>query len=374
MRAALAQARRALGRSFPNPPVGALVFRGDEVLGRGSTRRAGGPHAEVVALEAARRAHGDRALRGAEMAVTLEPCCHRGRTGPCTEAIEQAGIARVWVGQRDPNPAVAGRGLARLRRRGLRVESGVLEAECREQHRGFNSVQERGWPFVGLKLAATLDGRLATASGESRWITGPEARRHVHRLRDRADAVMVGSTTARVDDPSLTVRRGERVRRCPVRVVVDSRLRLPAASRLASDPWRERTWVLTSRGAPATRRRALQRAGVRLLDVALARARADRGHLNLVDALRALALAGLTEVLVEGGGGLASALLRAGLVDEVHWYTAPALLGGDARAALGPLRIEHLAGKVRVRVRGVRRMGEDLYVHGMIDPERKPRG
>src|SRR5512145_85660 len=176
MARALARARRASGRSFPNPPVGALVRRGGRVLGAGDARPVGGPHAEIVALARARARHGAAALRGATLAVTLEPCCHHGRTPPCTDAIVAAGIGRVWLGQLDPNPKVAGRGLRALRRAGVELRTGVREAECREQHRGFLSVQERGRPWVSLKLAATLDGRIATARGESRWITGPAAR------------------------------------------------------------------------------------------------------------------------------------------------------------------------------------------------------
>ena len=248
MRLALAQARRARGRSFPNPPVGAVVYRGDRVLGRGYTRPVGGPHAEVVAIERALRRHGARAVRGASLAVTLEPCCHVGRTAPCAELVVQAGLRRVVVGHIDPHRLVAGRGVRRLRREGAQVRVGVLEAECREQHRGFLSVCERGRPFVILKLASSLDGRIATASGESRWITGPEARAAVHRLRERVDAVMVGSGTALADDPELTARRAGRLVHAPVRVLVDSGLRVPPAAKLHRGE-AGRSWVLCARRA-----------------------------------------------------------------------------------------------------------------------------
>jgi diaminohydroxyphosphoribosylaminopyrimidine deaminase/5-amino-6-(5-phosphoribosylamino)uracil reductase len=225
MRLALGQARRAEGLAFPNPPVGAVVYRGDRILGRGYTRPAGGAHAEIVALESARRRHGRASLRGASLAVTLEPCCHQGRTPPCTTAVAEAGISRVVVGHPDPSRQVGGRGLRRLRARGLRVEVGVLEEACRYQHRGFLSCVERGRPWVALKLAASLDGRIATSRGESRWITGERSRAWVHALRARADAVMVGSGTVRADDPELTARREGRVVRRPIRV------RSPAVSR-----------------------------------------------------------------------------------------------------------------------------------------------
>jgi len=361
MRLALREARRASGRCFPNPPVGAVVARGEAVLGRGHTRPAGGAHAEVVALERALARHGRAAVRGATLAVTLEPCCHQGRTGPCTDVVLASGIRRVLIGHQDPNPAVRGRGLRRLRRAGLRVRAEVLGDACRYQHRGFVCVQERGRPWLALKLAASLDGRIATASGESRWITGPQARGRVHRLRDAADGVMVGSGTACSDDPALTVRRGEVTRRCPLRILVDSRLRVPVRAHLFQDEYAPRTWVLTSRAAAGRRGRSRSASGARVLAVA------RRGeHLDLPRALQRLAQEGLTTLLVEGGGGLAAALLRAGVVDEVHWFLAPCLLGGDGRASLAPLALRRLAERVDLEVQRVGRLGQDLYVHGLV--------
>lgn len=360
MRQALAQARRALGRTFPNPPVGAVVFRGDRVLGRGFTRPAGGPHAEVVALRSAQRRLGPRAARGASLAVTLEPCCHVGRTGPCADVVAEAGLRRVLVGHLDPHPAVSGRGVRRLRRAGIEVRVGVLERECREQHRGFLAVCERGRPFVTLKLASSLDGRIATAAGESRWITGPRARAQGHRLRDRADAVVVGSGTALADDPELSVRRDGRILRRPLRVLVDSRLRVPVTAKLyRTEP--ARTWVLCAPGAPATRRRRVAATGARLFEVPV-----RGGGLDLRRALSALAREGLTELLVEGGGELAAALLRAELVDEVHWFAAPSLLGGEGRPALGCLETRALSDAVRLASPTVRRVGDDVHVSGRI--------
>jgi diaminohydroxyphosphoribosylaminopyrimidine deaminase/5-amino-6-(5-phosphoribosylamino)uracil reductase len=361
MRRALAQARRVEGRTHPNPPVGAVVLRGDRVLGQGATRPPGGAHAEIVALERARRRHGARALRGATLAVTLEPCAHEGRTGPCVDAILAAGIARVLVGHRDPAPWTGGRGLRRLRAAGVEVELGVLEDACRRQHRGFLSMVERGRPWVELKLAASLDGRIATARGESQWITGEPARAFVHRLRARADALMVGAETALADDPELTARRGARVVRRPLRVVVDSSLRVSPRARLHRAEGA--SFALHRRDAPDRRRRALERAGVGLVPLA-----ARAGGVDLRAGLRALARdAGVTTVLVEGGGTLAGALLRAGLVDEVHWFVAPKLLGGDGRAALGPIGAARLRDAVVLVDREVRRMGQDLYVRGRVE-------
>jgi diaminohydroxyphosphoribosylaminopyrimidine deaminase/5-amino-6-(5-phosphoribosylamino)uracil reductase len=361
MRLALSQARRAEGSTFPNPPVGAVVYRGDRVLGRGYTRPAGGPHAEIIALENARRRHGAGSLRGATLAVTLEPCCHQGRTPPCTEAVVAAGIARVAVGHLDPSCEVGGRGLRRLRARGLRVEVGILEESCRYQHRGFLSCQERGRPWVALKLAASLDGRIATSRGESRWISGEGSRLRVHQLRARADALLVGSGTVRVDDPELTARRDGRLVRRPIRILVDSRLSVPASRRLFRGPAAATTWVLAAPRAPAERRRRLESRGVRVLSIP------RRGaHLDLARTLARLAEEGLTSLLVEGGGGMAAALFRAGLVDEVHWFLAPILLGGDGLPAVGDLYLARLSSRVPIRIRDLKRLGQDLYLHGLV--------
>jgi diaminohydroxyphosphoribosylaminopyrimidine deaminase/5-amino-6-(5-phosphoribosylamino)uracil reductase len=362
MRLALAEARRASGRTFPNPPVGAIVFRGDRVLGRGHTRPVGGAHAEVVALDAALRAHGARAVRGASLAVTLEPCSHVGRTPPCADRVIEAGIARVWAGHADPHPNVAGRGVARLRRAGVRVELGLLERECREQHRGFLCQLAAGRPFVSLKLAATLDGRIATAAGESRWITGPAARASVHALRRRVDAIWVGAQTALDDDPELTARAGRRVLHRPIRIVADTRLRLPPTARLLRGAPGS-TWVLCGAGASRVRRRALEAAGARVLELAR-----DGDQLDLRRALRRLGREGLTEILVEGGGRLAAGLVRRGLVDELHWFTAPMLLGGDGRAALGPLALRSLASAPRLAEVSLRRLGADAHWVGRFAP------
>ena len=358
MRLALSMARRGQGRTFPNPSVGAVVFRRSGVLGRGATRPPGGAHAEVVAIEAARKRFGVRALRGASMAVTLEPCSHTGRTAPCTDALIAAGLRRVHVGCRDPHELVAGRGVRRLRASGIDVEVGQLAEECRLHHRGFLSVCQRGRPFVTLKLASTLDGRIATTKGESRWITGPEARALVHRLRGRVDGVMVGAGTALADDPELSARQGKRVVHRPVRVLVDSKLRVPTRSKLYRPHPGARTWVLCSRRAAAAH--ALP-ASARLFPV-----RSRGRHLDLAAAMRALAGEGLTTLLVEGGGELAAALLRAGLVDEIHWLIAPRLLGGDGRSALGPLELGRLEDALRLQDVRSRRVGSDLHIHGQL--------
>lgn len=360
MRRALREASRGEGRTHPNPSVGAVVFRGDRVLGSGFTKPPGGAHAEVAAIERVRRRHGDRALRGASIAVTLEPCNFQGRTGPCTEAILAAGLSRLVAGCRDPHPRVAGNGFRKLRRRGLDVVTGVLANECRHQHRGFISVCERHRPWVTLKLATTLDGRIATRSGESRWITGPDSREFVHRLRDQNDAVMVGAETAIADDPALTVRRDGRVVREPIRLLLDGRLRVPADARMLRGSAAAGTWVLCR--ARASGIRALRERAGRVLSLPVD----ESGHVALDAAFAALADEGLTRVLVEGGGMLAAALLRADLIDEVHWMLAPKLIGGDGKPGLGPLALERLTEAVTFESFDVRHRGADLHVHGNI--------
>lgn len=359
MRLALRAASRGDGRTHPNPSVGAVVYRGDRILGRGTTRPYGGDHAEIVALAAAKRKHGARAVRGATIAVTLEPCHFQGRTGPCTAALAEAGVGRVVVGCRDPHPRVSGKGVRFLRRLGIEVVTGVLEPECRYQHRGFICVQERGRPHVTLKLATTLDGRIALANGESRWITNEASRAFVARLRDTHDAVMVGSETAKADDPELAARVGARVRR-PVRVVVDGRLRVSPDARLFRPPGDSRTWLLCRQGVRGIR--AARERAERVIEVKAG----EGGHVDLGAAFRRLAKEGLTTVLVEGGGRLAAALLRADLVDEVHWMLAPKLIGSEGRPCLGPLGLEKLRDAVALEDVVSRRRGTDLHLHGMI--------
>ena len=353
MREAVRLAARARGRTAPNPLVGAIVVRGGRRVAAGHHLRAGRPHAEALALE---RAGAD--TRRATLYVTLEPCAHTGRTPPCVEAVLGAGLRRVVVGMRDPDPRTSGRGLRRLRGAGLEVELGVAEAECRALNEGYLSRVERGRPFTTLKLASSLDGRIATARGESRWITGEASRAFVHRLRARVDALVVGSETVLVDDPELTARRAGRVVHRPTRIVVDSALRTPPGARLLDPEQPEGAWLLSLHGAPAARRRRLERAGARIETV---RATRD-GRVDLAAAWARLGTLGVNDVLVEGGGELAAALLRAGLVDRAHFLLAPLLIGGDGRAVLGPLGVDRLRRALRPREIGVRRLGGDVLV------------
>jgi diaminohydroxyphosphoribosylaminopyrimidine deaminase/5-amino-6-(5-phosphoribosylamino)uracil reductase len=349
MRAALALARRGLGNTWPNPAVGCVIVRDGRVVGRGWTAPGGRPHAEARAL-----AEAGEGARGATAYVTLEPCSHHGRTPPCADALVAAGIARCVVAMPDPYPAVNGAGLVRLRAAGVAVEVGLLGGEAAEVQAGFLTRVAAGRPLVALKLATTLDGRLATASGESQWITGPEARRLAHAMRGRHDAVMVGIGTALADDPALTCRMPGFKPAPDVRVVVDTALRLPPNSVLARTAREAPTWVLHGPAATVERRAALEGAGVRLIEVG-----AGQGGVDLAAAMRALGDAGLTRVLVEGGAGLAAGLLRAGLVDRLAWFHAPGVLGGDALAAAAPLGAATLAAMPRFRRAAAQPAGAD---------------
>ncbi len=351
MRAALALARRGLGNAWPNPAVGCVVVRDGRVAGRAVTGPGGRPHAEKLALDMA-----GPAARGATVYVTLEPCCHHGRTPPCTEALIAAGVARVVIAARDPDTRVDGAGIARLCAAGIAVEEGVLAAEAAEVNAGFFSRVRLGRPLVTLKLASTLDGRIATRTGESRWITGEPSRRMAHALRGRHDAVLVGVGTVMADDPDLTCRLPGYKPVSPVRVVADSHLRTRLTSRLVATAAQTPTWLIARDGADPERRRALEAAGAGIITVA-----AGTPGVDLAAALTALAGRGITRLLVEGGAQVAAALLRADLVDRIAWFHAPTVMGGDgwpAAQAFGSDRLAAMPRFVRVSATG---LGEDMF-------------
>jgi diaminohydroxyphosphoribosylaminopyrimidine deaminase/5-amino-6-(5-phosphoribosylamino)uracil reductase len=348
MAMALALAERGLGNVWPNPAVGCVLVKDGRVVGRGWTQPGGRPHAES---EAVRRA--GEAARGSTAYVTLEPCAHQGRTPPCADAMIAAGIARIVIAAVDPDPRVNGRGIARLRAAGMVVEVGCLEAEAHALNAGFFVRCCRGRPLVALKLATSADGKIATATGDSQWITGPAARAEGHRLRLRHDAILIGSGTALADDPALTCRLPGLEGRSPVRVVVDRRLRLGPGSRLARSAGAVPVWLFTQRHeTPAAA--ALTAAGVRLFPLA----RAESGD-GLREVLAALAGQGITRVLVEGGAGIATAFLREALVDRLHLFDAPLLIGADGHPAIHALAIRRLGEARRWRRVEERLLGPD---------------
>jgi diaminohydroxyphosphoribosylaminopyrimidine deaminase/5-amino-6-(5-phosphoribosylamino)uracil reductase len=345
MRAALALAARGLGNTWPNPAVGCVLVRDGLVVGRGWTQPGGRPHAETEALARA----GARA-QGATAYVTLEPCNHHGQTPPCSEALIAAGIRRVVVACQDPDPRVAGGGVRRLTEAGIEVATGLCEAEALALNQGFFSRIQHARPLYTLKLATTLDGRIATRAGASQWITGPVARAWGHGLRARHDAIMIGIGTALADNPELTCRLPGLEQRSPVRIVVDSRLRLPLTSRLAATARSIPTWIVTVEGGESARLQAFADCGAEIITVP-----SDPAGLPNLDAASAeLAGRGLTRVLVEGGATLAASLLRAGLVDRLEWFRAATVIGGDgtpAVAGFGLDGLDQMPGFERVAVR-----------------------
>lgn len=341
---ALRLAARGLGNTWPNPAVGCVIVQGGRIVGRGWTQPGGRPHAEVMALTQA----GPQATGGTAY-VTLEPCAHHGKTPPCAEALIAAGIARVVTALIDPDPRVSGKGHAKLRAAGIAVTEGVLANQATRLSAGFLKRVTRGLPMVTLKMAASLDGRTAMASGESRWITGPQARRAVHAMRAAHDAVMVGAGTLMADDPDLTVREMGAPRQ-PLRIVLSASAACRPGLRLAMTARKTPVWILHGPDAPAENRAFWQSSGARLIE--LPDTQADT-------ALRALAAEGLTCVLCEGGATLAAALLRASLIDEIALFQGGLLIGAAGHPVLGPLHLDLLADTPRPRLRSVRQLGPD---------------
>ncbi len=351
MQAALALARRGLGRVWPNPAVGCVLVRNGHVVGRGWTQPGGRPHAETVAL-----AQAGALAKGATAYVTLEPCAHHGKTPPCADALVAAGIVRAVVAVEDPDERVSGRGLRRLTEAGIAVEVGLCFEDAAELNAGFFRRIREGRPLVTWKAATTLDGRIATHSGESRWITGPQARAHGHRMRAEHDAILVGVGTGLADDPELTCRLPGLEDRSPVRVVMDSRLRLPLTSRLVATAGQTPTWIITLPGNDEARCQAFLNAGVDLIEVDPD----TSGTPDLPEAMRALGDRGITRLLVEGGSHLAAALLRARLVDRVAWFRAPLMVGGDGLPAAQAFGVDRLTDAPAFVSRGVRTLGGDV--------------
>jgi diaminohydroxyphosphoribosylaminopyrimidine deaminase / 5-amino-6-(5-phosphoribosylamino)uracil reductase len=352
MRAALALARRGLGAVWPNPAVGCIIVdAAGAVAGRGWTQPSGRPHGETEALARA----GSRA-KGGTAYVSLEPCSHWGKTPPCADALVAAGLKRVVVPLMDPDPRVSGRGIAQLKDAGVAVEVGLCAAEAEEVNAGFLKRIRTGRPLVTLKLATSLDGRIATHSGESRWITGEAARRRAHLLRATHDAIMVGSNTVLADDPLLTCRLPGLEARSPVRIIVDGRLRVPLTARIVADAGRAPTWFLVREGVDEARRHAFAECGAEIIELPPGAG----GEAELGAALDQLGHRGLTRVLVEGGGGLAAALLGASLVDRIAWFRAALVLGGDGIPAVAALGLDKLASAPRFERLSIEAVGEDV--------------
>ncbi|QUJ75187.1 bifunctional diaminohydroxyphosphoribosylaminopyrimidine deaminase/5-amino-6-(5-phosphoribosylamino)uracil reductase RibD [Sulfitobacter albidus] len=352
MALALSLGRRGQGITWPNPAVGCVVVQGGCIVGRGWTAPGGRPHAETQAL-----AQAGEAARGADVYVTLEPCAHHGQTPPCAQALIDAGVGRVVVAVVDSDARVAGRGIEMLRAAGIAVHVGVCEAEARRDHAGFFTRVGQGRPALTLKLAQSFDGRIATASGESQWITGPGARRMVHAMRARHDAVMVGAGTARVDNPSLTV-RDLGIARQPARVVVSRRLDIPLTCQLAQTAGEVPVILCHGADAPPALVEAWGGMGATTLTC-----RSEGRHLDLSDVMAQLGQHGLTRVFSEGGSAMAASLLQADLVDDLVGFTAGLTIGAEGLPGLGALGLGRLAQAPRFDLAQVRAVGPDVMHH-----------
>jgi diaminohydroxyphosphoribosylaminopyrimidine deaminase/5-amino-6-(5-phosphoribosylamino)uracil reductase len=359
MQRALSLARRALGHTSPNPAVGAVLVKDGRVVGEGSTEPPGGPHAEVVALRQA-----GEAARGATMYVTLEPCCHHGRTPPCTQAILEAGVAEVRFSHLDPDPHVSGRGQDDLEAAGVRVVVGDGEREARRINEAYIKHRTTGLPFVTAKFASSLDGKIAAASGDSRWVSGPETREWAHRQRTLIDAILVGVATVLLDDPQLTARPGDRLaERQPLRVVADSRGRTPSAARVlqAASP----ALIATTEASPSAWREEIATAGA---EVAVLPAD-DNGRVDLPALLKLLGERDVLLLLVEGGGELLGSFFDQGLVDKVQAVVAPLILGGTSFPAVAGRGVRCMSEALRLHEVQVERLGSDILVTGYTRPQ-----
>ncbi len=360
MTLALRLAAKGQGTTSPNPMVGAVVVRRGRIIGQGFHLRPGTPHAEILALRQA----GKRS-QGATLYVTLEPCGHlKKQTPPCVPGILRSGVRRVVIAMQDPNPLVKGKGAAALRRAGLSVTIGVARAEAEELNKAYCHWMKTGRPYVTLKAGMTLDGKLATATGESRWITSVPSRLEVHQLRCYVDAVLIGVNTVLVDDPALTARTGPRLEklalRQPLRIVVDSRLRTPSEAQALMQQDKAKTIIATTAAASAARRSVLEKAGIEILTLP-----AQHGRVSLPVLLQQLGRRGITSLLVEGGGEVNAAMLKAKLVDHIRLYMAPLLLGGrNAKGVIGGESPARLAGAIEVRHVVTRFVGDDVVLEG----------
>lgn len=360
MKRAIALAKRGAGRVSPNPLVGAVIVKDGRIISQGYHHCCGEAHAEIDAIDRAQES-----IAGATLYVNLEPCCHQGRTAPCVDAIIRHRLARVVVGTLDPNPLVSGRGLEILARQGIRVDVGVLERECHQLNEVFFKWMKTGLPFVTLKYAQSMDGRIATAGGHCRWISSLKSLKFAHRLRALHDGIIVGSGTALKDDPELTTRlaRGG----SPLRIVVDSRLSLPLEARILQNQDQARTIIATTKHADRGKRQLLANKGIEVLSCG----EAPDGSVDLEQLLFVLGQRSLTSLLVEGGAKLLTSFLKARLADRLVVIQAPKIIGAGIEA-VGALGVTTMAEAIRVDTIKSRRLGDDIIIDGRIDKDSGP--
>jgi diaminohydroxyphosphoribosylaminopyrimidine deaminase / 5-amino-6-(5-phosphoribosylamino)uracil reductase len=356
MRRTIVLARKAFGRTSPNPMVGAVVVKGGKVVGEGYHLRAGQPHAEIEALSRA-----GLNARSADLYVNLEPCCHFGRTPPCTKAIIEAGIKRVFVGMKDPNKQVSGKGLRSLKKHCIEIVSDVLKEECSKLNEPFIKVMKTGMPFVILKTAMSLDGKIATRSGDSRWITGKLARNHVHKIRNQVDAILVGTETVLKDDPRLTCRLKTANVKHPVRIILDRRNRIPLTAKVFKNSRSQRVIYVTGPDISSRRLKTLVGKKVEVLKGKILKSGFDIKHL-----LKELANMDMNSILIEGGSGINASFVKAGVVDRVVAFISPILIGGiQAPSFLGGQGVMKVKGAIDLKDINVTKVGDDLMVEAI---------
>jgi diaminohydroxyphosphoribosylaminopyrimidine deaminase/5-amino-6-(5-phosphoribosylamino)uracil reductase len=364
MRIALREARKGMGRTSPNPCVGAVIVKDGEIIARGYHKRAGGPHAEIDALEKAREK-----ARGAVLYVTLEPCNHHGKTPPCSHAVAESGIKKVVIGMLDPNPLVNGSGAEFLRSKGIEVKDGLLEKQCRELNRPFLTYITEGRPWVLLKAGLTLDGKITFRKNSGDAITGPESFKWVHRLRDRCDAILVGIDTVAIDNPSLTTRIKGRRGEDPIRVVLDTKLKISVGAKVIRYNDDRRTWIFCGPSAATEKISELQEIGVEIFQVAVG----DVGRLDLSEVLKLLGSRQITSLLVEGGAAVHGSFLKAELVDHIQLFYAPFVAGDKGKGVIQGIQTD--GGRedaIKLHDISHRRLGDDLMISGdVLFPDRK---
>jgi diaminohydroxyphosphoribosylaminopyrimidine deaminase/5-amino-6-(5-phosphoribosylamino)uracil reductase len=353
LKKAITLAKTARGNTSPNPLVGAVIVKKGEIIGAGCHKKAGLPHAEINAINNAKKS-----VKGASLYLNLEPCCHHGRTPPCADAVIKAGIKEVYIGMLDPNPLVAGKGVKKLKANGIKVVAGILKEECERLNESFIKFITKKTPFVILKSAATLDGKTATKKGDSKWITNEKSRAFVHRLRSETDAIMVGSGTLKSDDPLLTARVKGKKPKNPVRVILDTKLKIKKGANVLKDMGSARTIIFTAKDADLKKVKAITDTGASVITVGL-----KDGRLDLKKVLKRLYKEDITSVLVEGGSELHSSFVREKLADKMYLFLAPKLLpGSDATPVFSGVSKDLIKNAISVNLNSIKRFDEDLMV------------
>lgn len=358
MKLAIHLAKRGRGKTSPNPLVGAVIVKDGMVIGKGYHKKAGGDHAEIIALKEA-GVHAE----DSELYLNLEPCCHFGKTPPCTEAILKSGIKKVIIGMEDPNPLVSGKGIDILRDRGVKTEVGLLKEDCERLNEVFIKYISTGKPFVILKAAASLDGKIATSTGESRWITGEKSRNFVHRLRNQVDAIMVGIGTIVKDDPRLTTRIKGNMGKDPIRIVVDTRLNILPEAKVFNPDSKAKTIIVTGKSVPRKKIARIEEAGGIVLPVEKV-----KGRVDLIKTIRLLGKMEITSIMIEGGSKINDSVLKSGIVDKFYLFLAPKIIGGsEAAGIVGGEGLKRLSDAVRLKDLSVRKLGSDLLIESYLN-------